>query len=72
MTETIKGKVMLSRTIRGDWPIGHKTIAPAGVYEAYCNPQGAVSVKAENGELLGLKPGEFEWLSQKPDSPTYI
>ena len=71
-----KGKVILIRRIRGDWPIGHNVIAEPGVYTAFCNPHGAVSVQVENsetGELeyLGLKPGEFEWLSKEGESPAH-
>jgi hypothetical protein len=59
-----KGSVILLRTIRGDFPF-QAVKAPPGVYEAYVNPHGAVSVIAENGEMLGLKPGEFEWLTKE-------
>ena len=62
--DKIKGKVMVLNTVRGDWPIGHNTIAEPGVYDAYVNPHGAVSVKTESGQLLGLKPSEFEWISK--------
>ena len=64
-------KIVLLREIRGDWPIGHTTVAEPGVYEPYVNPHGAVSVVASNGKLLGLKPGEFEWLT-KGTSPEGI
>ena len=53
-------KVFLPNTVRGDWPIGHHLIAPAGVHEAVRNPYGAVSVVLADGTLLGVKPGEFE------------
>jgi hypothetical protein len=36
--------------------------AGPGVYEAEVNPHGAVSVKLADGSLLGVKPGEFEWV----------
>jgi hypothetical protein len=62
MTEQ-KGRVILTRTIRGDFPFQH-TKAEPGVYDAFVNPYGAVSVIANNGEMLGLKPGEFQWLSR--------
>jgi len=58
----INGKVMVLKTVRGDFPIGHHCIAEPGIYDAYVNPHGAVSVKVSNGELLGLKPNEFTWL----------
>jgi hypothetical protein len=61
-----KGRVILISRVTGDYPIGHDTIAEPGVYDAYVNPHGAVSVIAGNGQLLGLKPGEFEWLEKPP------
>jgi len=47
--------------VRGDFPF-QATHAPAGVYDAYVNPHGAVSVIATNGKMLGIKPNEFQWL----------
>jgi len=61
-------RVVLINEVRGDFPIGHNTIASPGVYEAHINPQGAVSVVADNGEMLGVKPGEFEWLGDDKHS----
>lgn len=40
--------------------------AAAGIYRAESNPHGALSVRREGGSLLGIKPGEFEFLPQ-PD-----
>ena len=59
-----RGRVVLINTVRGDSPIGHKTVAPAGVYDAWVNPHGAVSVIAADGQMLGVKPGEFKWLEE--------
>ena len=28
------GKVILMNHVHGDWPIGHKTVAESGVYDA--------------------------------------
>lgn len=43
------------------------TVAGPGIHKAYMNAYGAVSIEATtNGELLGLYPGEFEWVSGKP------
>lgn len=67
MAVEIRGRVILIKRVRGDWPIGHMTIAEPGVYDAYCNKYGAVSVIAGNGEMLGLKPNEFQWLTEKPE-----
>lgn len=46
--------------VRGDWPLGHRAVA-RGRCKVKLNPQGAVSVAAEDGSELGLKPGEFDF-----------
>ena len=56
-------RVFLKNEVRGDFPLGHTTVAEPGEYEAHVNPQGAVSVVASNGQMLGVKPGEFEWVT---------
>ena len=53
-------KIYLSRTIRGDWPIGHHLVADPGVHDAVANQHGAVSIVLDHGQLLGVKPDEFE------------
>lgn len=53
-------KIFLPRTIRGDWPIGHRLIADVGVHDAVRNQHGAVAVVLPDGQLLGVKPDEFE------------
>lgn len=60
-------RVRLARDVRGDWPIGHGTVARAGTYVARSNQHGALSVLAEGGELMGIKPGEFEDLGPAVD-----
>lgn len=50
--------VNLPREVRGDWPIGHHTVAAPGVYRAASNRHGALSVETAGG-LLGIKPAEF-------------
>lgn len=50
--------VYLPAAVRGDGPF-RNTVAPAGIYRAHVNPEGAVSVTADDGHLLGVKPGEF-------------
>lgn len=43
------------------------TILRAGqIYDAVSNPHGAISGICENGETLGVKPGEFEFI-EAPD-----
>ena len=59
--------IILSKTIRGDFPVGHHIFADPGEYEAYCNPYGAVSVKTPNGDL-GLRLDEFEVLDWQENS----
>jgi len=59
------GKIVVLREVRGDYPIGSHVVAAPGVYVPFINPQGAVSVET-NGEMLGLKPGEFQWLDKPP------
>lgn len=56
-------KIRLPRMVHGDWPVGHNVFAEVGVYQPEANDHGAISVRAEHGELLGIKPGEFEWVS---------
>jgi hypothetical protein len=58
--EMVTIKVRLPRAVHGDWPIGQNLRAEAGIYEAIANQYGAVSVILKNGELLGVKPDEFE------------
>lgn len=53
-------KIFLSRRVRGDWPIGHKLVAEIGYHDAVKNQYGAVSVVLPDGQLLGVKPDEFE------------
>lgn len=50
--------VFLPKTVAGEY-IYANTVARAGLYEAHRNDLGAVSVKASNGNLLGVKPDEF-------------
>lgn len=55
----VPSRVFLKAPVKGDFPIGHNTIAQAGVHECDSNIWGAVSVIASNGERLGIKPAEF-------------
>jgi protein gp37 len=58
--------VRLARQVRPDFPSlpGSGGPAPAGLYRAHSNPHGALSVRRGDGSLLGIKPGEFEFLPQ--------
>lgn len=60
-------KIRLLRMIRGDIPIGPISVAVAGEYEAEMNSYGALSVRDCNGDLLGVKPGEFEFVDEVPE-----
>lgn len=44
---------------------GDPTYVTPGEHDCECNPFGAVSVKAINGEMLGLRPDEFEIIAWK-------
>jgi hypothetical protein len=54
-------RIELPRYVRGDFPF-HGTVARSGVHQPEANKHGALSVRATNGDLLGVKPGEFRWL----------
>ena len=53
-------RVLLEGPVRGDYPIGHTTLAEAGEHDCESNRYGAISVRATNGQMLGVKPAEFE------------
>lgn len=63
MSDTVR--IRLLKTLRSDWPFSNLSV-PAGIYEAEMNQHGAVSVRARNGQLLGIKPGEFEFVDEIP------
>lgn len=53
-------RIFLPCRVRGDFPIGHKLVAEMGYHNAVKNQYGAVSVVLPNGQLLGVKPDEYE------------
>ena len=59
-------KIRLPREVRGDFPF-RGSVAPSGIYDAEMNPQGALSVLDSDGQLLGIKPGEFEFVDEVPE-----
>jgi hypothetical protein len=62
-------KVRLLKKVTGDFPFGHDCFVEAGIHEvAHENPYGAISVRDNKGGLLGIKPGEFEWVASAPSS----
>lgn len=63
----VPARILLQQPVRGDFPFGHTTVAEAGEHECECNAWGAVSVRAGNGQQLGIKPAEFEPLAWRPN-----
>lgn len=65
-------KIKMLETVRPDFPflltgVPLDTALVCGeVYEATKNKCGAVCGVCENGQRLGVKPGEFEWC-QEPE-----
>jgi len=59
------GKIVVLQKVRGDCPFSRHIVAAPGIYVPFINPYGAVSVET-NGEQLGLKPDEFQWLEKPP------
>lgn len=57
-------RIKMTHTIRGEHPLSPPgTILRAGYeYPAKTNKNGAVSGLCNNGEYLGVKPGEFQIL----------
>lgn len=59
----VPSRIRLPMPLRGDFPFGHNTMADAGDHDCDCNKWGAVSVRASNGQMLGVKPAEFHPLA---------
>ena len=64
-------KIHMLKSVRPDFPFGIKNgtrLIASEIYDAVSNSLGAICGVCENGELLGVKPGEFnfvkapEWL----------
>jgi hypothetical protein len=55
----------------GDFPFCGAGV-PAGEHDCHCNKWGAVSVKARDGKLLGLRPNEFEPIAWRENITTEI
>lgn len=67
--EYVPKTIVMRRTVTG---MERATVAHTGAeFEARCNAYGAVSVVAENGKLLGVKPHEFNVL-QWARNPHYV
>jgi hypothetical protein len=59
--QVVPSRVCLPMPVRGDGPF-RSTFATAGDHDCQANQWGAVSVRATNGEWLGVKPSEFRVL----------
>jgi hypothetical protein len=65
------GQIYLPKHVRGDLSAvmmfnAAPTVAEPGLYIADFNQHGAASVRATNGKMLGIKPGEFQWTRPVP------
>ena len=60
-------KIRLLQMVRSDLPFGPIAVAKAGVYDAEMNQHGALAVRDCNDNLLGVKPGEFEFVDEIPE-----
>lgn len=56
----LPARVRLPRVVFGDGPFGRGAGVAAGDHDCQCNQWGAVSVIDRGGEVLGLRPAEFE------------
>lgn len=62
----VPARVRLPARVTGDG-IYRSTFAEAGEHDCESNQWGAISVKATNGKLLGVKPSEFGVIAWKPN-----
>lgn len=56
----VPSMVRLDTRVHDDWPNGHHLQVGPGDFPCECNQYGAVSVRAENGKMLGLRLDEFK------------
>lgn len=63
-------RIRMLNTVRPDFYLGKPgTVAKRGrIYAACSNKNGAISAVCDNGESLGVKPGEFEFI----EAPEWI
>lgn len=62
-------RVFLASTVWSDFPMGPRTYAVTGFHDCKSNKWGAISVAANDGKRLGIKPAEFEvdeWRENQP------
>lgn len=69
----VPSRVLLVRPLHSDFPMtACLTTAEAGEHDCESNRYGAITVRATNGQMLGIKPEEFEPLEwRKNDRPDY-
>lgn len=63
----VPSRICLRKRVCGDF-IFAATFAEAGEHDCESNRWGAVSVKATNGEALGVKPDEFDVVAWRPNT----
>lgn len=70
----VKGlKVRLRRDVRSDLSsFIQPLVLKKGVYKAVIGDAGAVCAIDRRGKMLGLKPGEFDFVCPYSDGPTYL
>jgi hypothetical protein len=61
-----RATVRLLQAVTSDLPVifGPALVAPPGLYVAELNALGAAAVRVD-GKLLGIKPGEFEFVDEE-------
>jgi hypothetical protein len=68
----VPARILLPEDVRSDLPMFSREsrgyYANAGEHDCKCNQYGAVSVTAENGQQLGVKPNEFEVIAWKENT----
>lgn len=58
-------RIRMIKDVRSDIPIlsNYRTVLKSGkTYDATANKHGAVCGRCDNGELIGVRPGEFEFV----------
>lgn len=63
----VPARVKLHCRVRGDGPFAG-TFADAGEHDCRSNRWGAISVRAVNGQMLGVKPAEFDVVAWRPNA----
>lgn len=58
-------RVYVPKVVRSEMPMVYKGKILVGFYDANLNPQGAVSVIADDGSDMGLKLDEFLFATKK-------